>query len=78
MIDRKVFFDLARKAPFPNRLTAGQVAGMETTLKTGESLKLTLCARDGDTYFMQYGDSRGFYMDASRLADLLGRLEALG
>lgn len=55
-----------------------EVAGMETTLKTGESLKLTLCARDGDTYFMQYGDSRGFYMDASRLADLLGRLEALG
>ncbi|MCP4383740.1 MAG: hypothetical protein GY798_20390 [Hyphomicrobiales bacterium] len=32
MIQRKPFFDAARKSPFPGRLTKNQVAGMEAIL----------------------------------------------
>lgn len=36
MIDRKAFFDAVRKNPFPNRLTSGQVSGMEAILAEWE------------------------------------------
>lgn len=41
MIDRKAFFDAVRKTPFPGRLTAEQVAGMEAILGEWERRDLT-------------------------------------
>jgi putative chitinase len=41
MIDRKVFFDIARKRLFGNTLTQGQVAGIDAVLDEWEKRKLT-------------------------------------
>lgn len=41
MIDRKIFFNIVRKAPFPGSLTPDQVAGCEAILSEWERRKLT-------------------------------------
>lgn len=54
------------------------VAELSVTGKDGELHKLSLPQRDDESYFMDFGENRQFIMKASRLTDLMERIEALG